>query len=81
MLVTDATRHGPECVFFPDRESIRVGESRLLEADISTLVRFGFIELVDHNGSGSPLYCITRAGASVAASLDSVTIGGDPHPA
>lgn len=80
MYVTDRTRLGPECVFLPSGGSVRVGEPRFLEADISTLLRFGFIELVGHNSSGSPMYCMTRSGTSVAASIEPVTIGGSSPP-
>ena len=60
----------PPCLgFLPGGRSINVGEARFLETDVAALAGCGLIELVDHNGSGNPIYGLTRAGARVASSV------------
>jgi hypothetical protein len=66
MVVLD---HDPVCIFLPSGQSLEFSEGRFLETDVAALNSMGFIELVDHNGSGNPIYVITRSGSALAATL------------
>jgi len=58
MVVFD---HEPVCLFLSSQAGVTFSDGRFLETDVSALVSMGFIELMDHNNSGNPIFGITRA--------------------
>ena len=71
MVVFD---HEPVCLFLPSQAGVTFSDGRFLETDVSALVSMGFIELVDHNNSGNPIFGITRAGSAFAATQPEVAL-------
>lgn len=71
MVVFD---HQPVCLFLPVQKAVSFSDGRFLETDVSALAVMGFIELVDHNKSGNPIFGITRAGSAFAASQPEVAL-------
>ena len=57
------------CRFVPSGRSFHVIEARFLEADVEALATMGFVELVDLNSSGKPIYALTRPGSRFALNL------------
>ena len=57
------------CRFTPSGGSFTVVEPRFLEADVEALAELGFVELVDQNRSGCPIYALTRSGSRFALSF------------
>jgi hypothetical protein len=63
------------CVFDPSGRRFSAQEPRFLEADVESLAIFRYVELVDQNGHGDPIYALTRGGSRFAATqLDSAEI-------
>jgi len=71
MVVFD---HEPVCLFLPSQAAVTFSDGRFLETDVSALASMGFIELVDHNKSGNPIFGITRAGSAFAATQPEVSL-------
>lgn len=71
MVVFD---HQPVCLFLPSQAGVTFSDGRFLETDVSALASMGFIELVDHNNSGNPIFGITRAGSAFAATQPEVSL-------
>lgn len=59
---------------------LTVSEPRFLEGDIDSLVRAGLIHLASYNGSGDPIYSLTRSGSTVARSIKVSTSEGVGKP-
>jgi hypothetical protein len=59
----------PRLTFLPNRRALVVREVRFLATDVAALATCGLIDLVNFNGSGNPIYALTRAGARVASSV------------
>jgi hypothetical protein len=55
--------------FLPSNQVKGLPDPRFAEDDISALEQLGFISHVDQNGSGDPVYALTRAGANAAAAF------------
>jgi len=60
-------------------KSIAVKQPRFLSDDIESLAAVGFINLVRHNGSGDPIYAITRSGSAFAKQLSLEPEGPSNH--
>lgn len=71
LLVSDFPR---ACVFLPENRVVQFSEARFVEADVAALESLGFINLVDQNSSGSPIYALTRAGTAFASTLPELAI-------
>jgi hypothetical protein len=59
---------------------LTVSEPRFLEADIDSLLQAGLINLTSYNGSGDPIYSLTRSGAIVARSINVLPSKGVGDP-
>jgi len=71
MVVFD---HEPVCLFLSCQKAVKFSDGRFLETDVTALASMGFIELVDQNRSGNPIFGITRTGSAFAATQPEVAL-------
>lgn len=71
MVVFD---HEPVCLFLFCQKAVKFSDGRFLETDVTALASMGFIELVDQNRSGNPIFGITRTGSAFAATQPEVAL-------